>query len=92
MADIFNAFDSKSEPIYTRVLAEGEEENIMYCLIYIPSFSEHEITIYYTIKEFVETVGGPIALALYGIICIVGSATFIYPVFAGTIRIGKRRR
>jgi hypothetical protein len=63
----------------------------MYCLVYIPHFSEHELTIH-TIKEVVKAIGGPAAIIVYSIICVVGIAIFMYPVFAGTIRIGKRRR
>lgn len=90
LSDIFSLGGNETEAKYTRILTEDETGKIIYCLVYVPHFSEHEITIS-TIKEVVEKIGGIIAVVAYVAIGIVVAAVFLYPVFSGTI-IYKRKK
>lgn len=83
--DIFNLFDNDSKAKYTGVLTEGENGSIMYCLIYAPHFSEHEITIY-TLEEVVEAVGGITAVILYVAISTIVVFVFLTPMIVNIIR------
>ena len=87
--DIFNLLGNESKAKYTRILTE---DNTMYCLIYIPHFSEHIITISSIIEEVVEVLGGPIAVLLYISILLVGTSAFVYPfvVWPARLRKGKK--
>jgi len=75
---------------YARILTESENGKIVYCLIYIPHFSGHEITIT-TLREAVLIIGGIIAITAYVIICVVVATGFLYPVFSGTL-LHRRRK
>ncbi|MFH1100655.1 MAG: DUF2341 domain-containing protein [Methanobacteriota archaeon] len=88
-ADIFSFVGNGSEAKYTRVLSKNETGEVMYCLIYVPHFSEHDITIR-TIQEAVLIIGGVVAVVLYLVVCVMVASSFLYPVFSGTIM--RRRR
>jgi hypothetical protein len=79
-SNIFNLVNTSSNAKYTRILAEAEDgDYVMYCLLWIPEFSEHEITIY-TIEEVIETIAGITALALYIAIIVVLAIITAIPV------------
>jgi len=63
-------------------------ENMVF--ISIPQFSEHVVTIS-AVEEIVVAVGGPMMLISYIAICLIGASVFIYPIFAWTIRIKRRK-
>jgi len=68
-----------TEPAYARVIDTSGEESITYCLVYLPHFSSHEISIT-TIMETVQAFGGIIAVAVYIACAVIVMVVLIMPV------------
>jgi hypothetical protein len=81
--EIFSMGDGDEEK-YTRILAEGKNGTVMYCLVYIPHFSAHQITI--SLEEIVEALGGVTAILLYIAISVIVTAVFIIPMLVNIVR------
>jgi hypothetical protein len=81
---------NNSTAVWTNVLTIDQNgDEIVYFLLRIPHYSTHTITIT-TIHQIIEAVGGPLAVLVYVAIGILVTVMFVYPVFAGTIRLKRK--
>jgi hypothetical protein len=83
--DIFNLVEGNSAPVYTWLKITKENQTTVYCLVFIPNFSEHDITIT-MIEEVVKEVGGFAVVFSYIIVCFIAGIVFFSPVFMRFIR------
>ena len=83
--DMFTLVEGNMTPLYTWIKIARENKTIAYCLIYIPKFSEHGITVY-MMKELIESAGGLIVVLSYIVVCAIAGIVFFSPVFIRFIR------
>ncbi len=80
---IFNADNvTSTNAKWTSVLAiDAEGVEILYCLIWVPHFSEHTITIS-SFVEVVKVLGGITVIIFYIIICVIAAIVFFSRFYA----------
>jgi nitrous oxidase accessory protein NosD len=73
--------DTNATARWTSIVAIDKDGNqILYCLLWVPHFSEHEITIS-TLEKVVEAIGMTVALVLYMTVFAILGILYLVPFF-----------
>ena len=68
-----------SEAVYARMLETSSGETTTYCLVYLPHFSAHQVTIT-SILQQVHGFGGIIAVAVYATVALIALIILLVPI------------
>ncbi len=86
--DIFQLGDSSSSAHYAKLAIEDEQGRVLYCLVFVPEFSVHEITIR-SLSELIEGLSGVSAVLIY---TATGLSVFCVLLAPLVVNIFRRRR
>jgi hypothetical protein len=85
--ELLSLSEEENESKYARILTD---DNVMYCLVYIPHFSYHTVTISSILKT--DKVDNIILVILFFISCIVAIIIFLSRIFTHPVYINHFKK
>jgi hypothetical protein len=72
---------SDTTAVYARVIDTTGEDTITYCLVYLPHFSDHEISIK-TILHHLQVFGGILAIITFVVVAGIAGFILLVPIIS----------
>jgi len=83
--DLFSLSNGNQTPTYTWMKITKENYMIVYCLVYVPHFSDHGITVH-LIEEIITTASTLVTVIFYLLVCFIAGVVFFSPFVLHFIR------